>query len=138
MGGSSQACRGLIRTAHRRPVGTLRNSSPTRCRTGRPDARGHSATATDRRFDGDAIGPVCGYRLDLVPWLGASASHRTCPSGGTRFGFHDLLSGGDPHLLAVEHERLRGRWLELGKLWRSETPPEPPGWDPERQLLALR
>lgn len=102
-----------------------------------PTFGGHSATATDPHFDGHATCPVCGYQLDFVPWIGISPSHRTCPSCGTRFGFHDMLSRGDPQLLAVEHERLRGRWLEHGAGWSSPTILPPPRWDPQRQLLNL-
>ena len=79
-----------------------------------PTLGGNSETARDPRFDGDAVCPVCGYELDFVPWIGTDASHRTCPSCGTRFGFHDMLSRGDQTLLAIEHERLRGRWLQHG------------------------
>jgi Zn ribbon nucleic-acid-binding protein len=102
-----------------------------------PTFGGHSATAADPRFDGHARCPVCGHQLDFIPWIGTSPSHRTCPSCGTRFGFHDMLSRGDPKLLVVEQERLRGRWLEHGARWSSTTIPPPPHWDPQRQLRNL-
>lgn len=105
--------------------------------TSDPTAGGRSATASDPMFDGSSTCAVCGYQLDFVAWIGPSPSHRTCPSCGTRFGFHDMLAGGDPGALAAEHRRLRERWLRKGAPWSSASLPPPPHWDQERQLLNL-
>ena len=81
--------------------------------------------------------PVCGFSdLNESPWTGDEASGEVCPSCGTRFGVDDLADGNE-EALAVLHEALRLAWITEGMAWHS-TRPKPEGWDPVRQVDALR
>lgn len=68
--------------------------------------------------------PVCGFPELTEPPSGGEV----CPSCGTRLGVDDL---------AVPHETLRLGWITEGMTWHS-TRPAPEGWDPVRQVDALR
>jgi aryl-alcohol dehydrogenase-like predicted oxidoreductase len=81
--------------------------------------------------------PVCGFpELSEPPWVEDAASGETCPSCGTQFGVDDLADGND-EARAVLHEALRLAWITEGMAWHS-TRPTPEGWDPVRQVDALR
>ncbi|HYF44683.1 MAG TPA: aldo/keto reductase, partial [Acidimicrobiales bacterium] len=81
--------------------------------------------------------PVCGFPdLTQPPWVEGEASGETCPSCGTTFGVDDHADG-VAAARDVLHEALRLAWITEGMTWHS-TRPKPEGWDPVRQVDALR
>jgi hypothetical protein len=71
--------------------------------------------------------PVCGYNELPKPAYDHSgyASFEICPCCGTQFGYQDARR---------PHESLRAEWVAKGLPWHSRVFPQPPGWDPEKQL----
>ena len=67
------------------------------------------------------ICPVCGYKLNFIPWEGEHFQERPCPSCGIFFGFDDRNEAKREQTYLL----FRQRWIEAGKRWWSK-PPEPP------------
>src|ERR1700720_53818 len=67
--------------------------------------------------------PVCGYGMRYP-----ARDFHICPSCGTEFGYDDA---------GRTHEELRDVWLRNGPRWWSPVDPQPPNWDPYRQLESL-
>ena len=80
--------------------------------------------------------PICGFpNLERLPYTDyGSPSHEICECCSYEFGWHDLDQG-------ISHEQWRAKWMAQGMLWnegdKDPDNPEPPGYDPKRQLLNI-
>jgi hypothetical protein len=76
---------------------------------------------------------VCGWRYLNAPQRSTSggASHEICPSCGFESGHTDDDQG-------FTYEQWRERWVALGLSWSSVGTPKPAGWNPVKDLHALR
>src|SRR5204863_3468262 len=77
--------------------------------------------------------PACNYPgLHESPRArDGGASYEICPSCGFQFGVDDDDRGVTP-------AQWRERWVKNGMKWSSQGIPRPDGWNPEKQLKALR
>lgn len=71
--------------------------------------------------------PVCGYDALDEPPLDefGCATFSICSCCGNEFGYDDF---------SARVETLRKKWKSTGMKWWSNAVPEPPGFDPHRQL----
>lgn len=77
--------------------------------------------------------PVCGYKLDFVPWIDGVPADEMCPCCGIQFGYDDAC-GGNVANRELLYLQWRADWRSEGMPWKSKGISAPSGWNPARQL----
>jgi rRNA maturation protein Nop10 len=80
--------------------------------------------------------PVCGYKLDFIPWEHFSPSDEICPSCGIQFGYDDF-AGGNMKQRHLIYKEWRKKWIQAGMPWYSQGFLPPEKWDPLQQLSNI-
>jgi Zn ribbon nucleic-acid-binding protein len=83
------------------------------------------------RLYAERICPVCGHKLDFVPWEGNEFQERACPCCGIHFGYDDRIESNREKVYLA----WRQHWIDNDKRWWGKNPP--PDYKPDEQLAYL-
>jgi hypothetical protein len=82
------------------------------------------------RLFAEKLCPVCGYKLDFVPW-DTAASVRACQCCGIHFGKDDLVEDQRESV----YLNWRRRWISTGRRWWGKSQPD--DYNPAWQMARL-
>lgn len=80
--------------------------------------------------------PVCGFKLDFLPWDAGTPSFEICPCCFIQFGYEDAAGGEEERRVSIYRE-YRDYWMRSGMIWNSMGEERPLNWDPRKQLQNI-
>lgn len=89
----------------------------------------------ERKNESDC--PVCGYHLGFRPWIGHTASFKSCPCCGIEFGYDDTSKGRFQGTRGQIYAQWRADWILWGTPWHDLDSAPPNDWNPIAQLAGL-